>query len=765
MKRLLAASRLVTLTGPGGTGKTRLALRVAAEVRRAFPAGVWFVDLTDLRRPESLTQEMQDPDTLAYLIAAALGLGEQSSLPPLRLLADKLADRQMLLVLDNCEHVIPAVVILTEVLLRSCPALRVLATSREPLLIGGELLFAVPALQVPDPADDASPAELGRSEAVALFVVRAQAITPNFSLGPDNGRTVAALCRRLDGLPLAIELAAARIRVLSPQQILERMADRFALLSRGTRAAPERHRTLRACVEWSFELCAKPERILWARLSVFAGGCELDAIEGLCADELLPAKDVLDLVAGLLDKSILVRDQAVGTARYRLLETIREFGQERLAEAGEQQLLRRRHRDWYQELAARAEAEWISDRQLWWLARLQREHANLRVAVEYCLAQPGEAEGAVRIVAALPTEHWPNAGMRGEGRRWLSEALAQVTAPTQVRAQALLEAARLAFWEFDGDNGLRFLREGEDLARRFDDPALRVAAASLRGTWQSFQGDHAGASTTLEDAHAVLSTVDEPNPRDQLEILQLLAFAAGAAGDHQRAAGFLREILAISDLHGEVRYRSVALMAVALGAWGQGDLDEAAGYVEEGIKVAQAHARDDRNLYAMSLEILAWINAARGHHRRAATLLGAADGLWIDRDSSIHAWKHLVGYHHDCERRARGALDGPAFVAAFRVGRTMSLNDALAYALDESRPPRPPAADPAPPATAGLTRRERQVAELLAEGLSNKDIAGRLVIAQRTAESHVEHILTKLGFTNRAQVAAWISQHRADHSR
>jgi predicted ATPase len=298
VKRLLAKARLVTLSGVGGTGKTRLALRVAATVRRAFPDGVWFVDLTELRDTGLLARDTEDPEVLAYLVVAALGLHDRAGVPSVRRLTDHLADRQTLLVLDNCEHLLPACSVLVDRVLRTCPLLRIVVTSREPLAVTGDVVFPVSPLPAPPRGD---PRGLGRYESVALFVARAQAVVPGFELTDGNRAAVAEICHRLDGLPLAIELAAARIRVLAPQQILGLLTERSALPGTGNRSVPARQRTLRACMDWSFELCGEPERILWARLSVFVGGFELDAVEGICADGSLPAEDLLDVVSGLVD--------------------------------------------------------------------------------------------------------------------------------------------------------------------------------------------------------------------------------------------------------------------------------------------------------------------------------------------------------------------------------------------------------------------------------------------------------------------------------
>ena len=318
---LLGAGRLVTLTGPAGVGKTRLALKTAAAHQRAYPDGVWLVELASLN----------DPRLLAQTIAAALGLRDQAGKPPLSLLTEFFRPRHLLFVMDNCEHLIDACADIADRLLRDCPSLRILVTSREPLGISGETILMVPPLDVPDPQDRLSPKVLVRYSAVALFMDRVRTGVPMFELAVENHRAVAAICHRLDGLPLAIELAAPWLKALTPHEILDRLANRRRLLTMAPHDGPARHQTLRACIEWSFDLCTAAERTLWARLAVLAGSFEIDAAEGICADERLRAEDVLDLVRALIDKSILLADTSGEVARYRLLETIREYGLEQLS--------------------------------------------------------------------------------------------------------------------------------------------------------------------------------------------------------------------------------------------------------------------------------------------------------------------------------------------------------------------------------------------------------------------------------------------------
>ncbi len=693
VKRLLGESRLVTLTGAGGTGKTRLGLRVGAELRRAFGNGVWFVDLTELHGSGLLTQNVQGPDVLAFLVTATLGLGGQGGGSPLQVLVGQLADRRLLLVLDNCEHLLPASAVLADALLRGCPGLRMVATSREPLTIAGEVLFAVPPLPAPDPLHLPGLAELGRYEAVALFLTRARAVVPGYALTGDNQVAVAELCHRLDGLPLAIELAAARVRALAPQQILDRLTDPFALLSRGSRSAPGRQQTLRACVDWSFELCAKPERILWARLSVFAGGFELDAVEGICADEHLPEVDLLDLVADLVDKSILVRDDIRdnqgGAARYRMLQTIRDYGRDKLAEAGKDAVLRRRHRDWYQRLVARAREQWITDRQAYWMARLHREHPNLRAAVEFCLTEPGEAEAALRLAGSLSQTYGTARGLHGEGRRWLDRALAQATAPTALRAQALLVNGYLATALGDAAAGMRLLDEGEDLARRLGGTVELANATHFRGLGALIAGDLPVAVETLNRAWTTLSQAPDRDPYLYLSVLLAFGLAAGYAGELETASARQQEMLAIASHRGASLHLSWAMFLGGVIAWRRSDPRQGAAHIAEALRLKRVCELDDRHGVSRCLEVLAWITAEQHHHRRAATLLGAADTPSTDVGAPITAYWFMVGYHDACERQIRDALGDAAFTDAFGQGQALTYDDAIAYALDEPRQPTP----------------------------------------------------------------------------
>ena len=664
VKRLLAGSRLVTLTGIGGVGKTRLALRAAAGLARAFPGGVWLVRLDQLRE-EAL---------VAQAIAGVLGLQDRAGYSPAASLAEYLAGRQLLLVLDNCEHLVDAAAKLADLLLRAAAGLRVLATSRESLIIDGEMVLPVPPLPVPPlpvPVPEAgqplTAAGLGVFPAVRLFAERAAQLVPGFAVTESNSAAVAGICRRLEGLPLAIELAAAQTRVLSPEQIDERLGDRLGLLTRGSRTNPARQQTLRASIEWSYELCSQAERLLWARLSVFAGGFELDAAEGICADDRLAAEEVLELLAALADKSILIAEHGQGVARYRLPEVLREFGQERLHASGEDTALRRRHRDWHEQLARRADTGWLSPQIAEWTARLFREHANVQAAQDFCQAEPGEAEAGLRIALHVWHFYYWDPGHVSEGRYRLGQALARAGEPTVWRAQGLLVASFMAGVSGDRGAARALLEQGTSLARQLDDPATSASAAWALATACAMAGDLYQAIAQYEVGLAVLPAA--VGGRVRALLLTGLAHAAGLAGDEERAVACHREIAALTEADGEYVRRgnsAWSLYTLGVAAWRRGDLDRATGLQQQSLRLWEGLNRQMGDAYC--LEALAWIAASQRQHERAAVLLGAAAGLWQSIGTTLDGNQPLAGFQRDCERQARQALGETAFQARYHRG-------------------------------------------------------------------------------------------------
>jgi predicted ATPase/DNA-binding CsgD family transcriptional regulator len=734
VRAALGGARLVTLTGPGGIGKTRLAVQAAAEVRRRFRDGAWMVELAGLG----------DPALLAPEVARAFGLLDQSSGWAVATLADSLAGRHALLVLDNCEHLLDACAILAGALLRSCPGLRILATSRQVLGVTGEVTVPVPPLPVPPEGAVPASESLLEYGAVRLFAERGAAVLPGFAVEAGNGEAIAELCRRLEGIPLAIELAAVRLRAMSPEQILARVEDRFGLLSAGDPTTP-RHGTLLAALTWTYDLLMPAEQALWRRCSVFTGSFDLDAAESVCAGDGIAADAVADLVDGLVAKSVLLRRPGGQMARYRLLDTVREYGQQRLREAGRDMALHRRHRDWYAAAAARQEG--LSAGQIPWIDGLDADHDNLRAALEFCLAERGEAEAGVRMACDLWL-YWETRGHLTEGRRFLDLFLARSGDDCpRLRARGMWVAGYLALVQGDGPAARGLLEQALAAGRGLgDEPAVAYATQFLgRAVW--FTGEPARGLALTEQAlrrhraagdwqGIVLTLV-------QLGVMRTLM------GHPEAAAGSFAECIAACEAHGERWNRSYALWGLGLAAWQLGDYGQAAGQEQAALRLKRDVG--DQVGVALCLEALAWIAASRDQAARAAELLGAATAAWTSVPAALPG--PLAGHHEAAASQARRALGETSFAAHLGRGQAMAPPRAVAAALQE--PPHALGQAPGSSDTVPLTARERQIAALVAQGLSNPDIAARLVISARTAETHVRHIMVKLGLTGRAQIAAW----------
>lgn len=671
-KRMLRHSRLVTLTGVGGVGKTKLAAGVADEVRRAFPDGVWLVELGALEGEGLLPQT----------VATALGLRDQSARDPTDLLCDHLRDARALLVLDNCEHILDSCAALTDRLLRAAPRLCVLATSRQPLGVYGESVLSVPALAVPEPHRALRPAAVGHYAAVRLFQRRAEEAS-DFALVPENLETVVRLCRRLDGIPLAIELAAAQLRTLTPQELLRRLEERLELSPAHTAADLPRHQTLRASIDWSFDLCSPGEQRLWARVSVFAGSCGLEAVEAVCSGDGIPEERVLDLVAGLVDKSVLIREEQGAQVRYRLLETIRQYGAERLAEAGEKPALQRRHRDWYHQLVDRAEADWLSPRQETWLTRLQSEHANLRTALEFCLSEPGQKQAGLEIASSL-WFHWLCSGLLSEGRHWLGRALALAPQDTVARGKALWVDGWLSVLRGDTASALPQLEECRALALRLHDGPTLVHATQYLGGRALYEGDFQQAIGLLEEAVEGHRASGDRN--GLMTALYQLTMACAMSGD-PRAEDVGKECLDLCDQAHAPWSRSYALWALGLHLWRQGEPRRAAELLRDAL-TARRVVGDGWGI-ALCLEALAWTAASAGEAERGARLLGAAEVVWRSIGISQSGFRHMAAGHERTETRLRSDLGERRYAAAVRRGTKMGLDQAADWALYDSSAPAP----------------------------------------------------------------------------
>ena len=746
VKRLLASYRLVTLTGPGGVGKTRVALRAADEVQWAFPDGVWFVELAGLH----------DPSLVPQTVADTLGIQGTGQKGPRESLVEFLRSRELLLVLDNCEHLVDACTALAESLLRTCPELRILATSRQLLHIEGEQVFQVPPLPVPNAEQSGAPETLRKYAAVRLFAERAEAVQPGFTVDPSNQVAVSEICRRLDGIPLALELAASRLRALSVHQLHERLDDRYALLTGGSPARLPRQQTLRALIQWSYDLCSLAEQQLWARLSVFGEGIALEAAEFVCSDDSIEAGEVFDLLASLVDKSIVATERLSDRVRYHLPETLREFGHELLSPEKEA-ALSRRLRDWCRDLVREATAAWFTGDQVELFTSLRLEHGNLRRAFGFCLSQPGEAAVGLEMASALRF-YWLMTGSLNEGRQWIDRLLALHDRQDLTRVHALQVNGHLLTLLHEHGTAEALLDEARVLAGELGDPSGIAAVTQVRGLAALFRGETDGAFTLLDQALQQHTALGD-RAAAAYDGIQL-ALATVMLGDQLRALGLIEDSLRLCEPSGENWTTALALFALGVEACRNGDLVRS---IEAGRKSIRLRLPlQDRRSIGLNFEALAWTSAASGEAVRAARLFGAAQAVQLSIGTSLHALGHLAELHELYEPVARAALGDEAFEWELAAGMGLEFEEAVDYALDER--PQEPVADARAQSdaakAAGLTRREREVAELIGQGMSNKEIAARLVISPRTAEAHVEHILAKLGFTSRAQVAVWITQHR-----
>ncbi|MGW1786125.1 ATP-binding protein [Streptomyces sp. NPDC002143] len=724
IRRLLGTARLVTLTGVGGVGKTRLALEAAAGSRKAFEDGAWLVDLAPV----------QDPSTLASVTATALGVPDIGTRPVLDQLASHLAGRRALIVMDNCEHVFDACAELVHALLAAAAELHILATSRRTLGMAGEHVFTVAPLSVSD-------------EAVELLRDRAAAVRPEFEVTEANRAVVSRVCADLDGLPLAIELAASRLRTLTVEQVADRLEDRFALLTGGSRTVRPQQRTLRALIDWSFGLCTPAERLLWMRLSIFVGGFCLEAAEEVCSGEEVGRHQVLDLLDRLVAQSVVLATERDGQSRYTLLETIREYGRQRLSHSGEEQLVLQRHADFYLALATRIADGWYGPGQEEALSRLRAEHGNLLAALG-CGADP---QATLALAAALRF-HWCAGGFLGEGRRQLDRALEVAPEPTPARAGALWVAGWVALRQGDLEAADQRLDEAGKLGEQLDDPVVCAYVQGFRGSSVLFRGRLEEAASLLKGAVAAHSALGERTGAG-FALIQL-AVVEARLGDPS-AAEANRQVVAAAEAHGERWIRAQALLELSLGAWLRyGDREAAMAQAWAVLEIQRGF--NDYFGVALMLELLAWIAASDGDHQRAAGLLGAVRGLRRDTGIAIAAFVPLAAEHHTrCEEAAVRALGPDAYDEALAEGsRHDSPGQAIAYALDTNSGT---GTEPATPATTAnpLTRREREVAALVAEGMSNRQIAAKLVLSRRTVDGHIDNIRVKLGFTARARIAVW----------
>lgn len=704
VRALLESARLVTLTGVGGVGKTRLALRVAVEAAASFADGVRLADLAPLR----------DADLLDRAVSEALGLRDQSARPAVDAIVGHLRDRRLLLVLDNCEHLVEPVAALVVKLARAAPGLRVLATSRQRLGAPGEHVLTVPSLTLPDmddpvggtprpvavagalaESDGGDP--LWRYEAVRLLMDRAAGAAPDFRLTPRNREAVAQLCRRLDGIPLAIELAAVRLSVMTAEDVLERLDDRFRLLSVPQTHTSIRYRqTLRGVVDWSYDLCTEGERLLWNRLSVFSGGFDLEAAEAVCAGEGIASEDVLDLLAGLVDKSVVAVNSAGTHARYGMLETIRQYGRQRLHEEGRTMRLRARHSEYYRALTVKAGREWCGPREVDWLTRLRTELPNLRAALDHCARRHQWAGAGIEIAVNLArTRCWFFSSTLGEGRHWLERLLGPgpvggpASAPPDASnsadeetsalfAGALAMQAWIALCQGDNPAAGRFLGECRAVARGLPDGPAAAPVMYIEGAHAMLARGDPASVARLAGARDRFLAIGQVG--DAHMATMLWAMAEAFFGDRSSACTARDVYVAEAEASGAEWARTWARWCTGLVELRHGDADRALAPLGEALR-RQRRIGDSWGP-VWGLETLAWAVAATGHCTRAAWLLGAAHRMRQDTGVALIGLRPFHEAHLTAEGRVRAALGAEKYAAAWSVG--MAAEDGLRLALEGS---------------------------------------------------------------------------------
>jgi predicted ATPase/class 3 adenylate cyclase/DNA-binding CsgD family transcriptional regulator len=803
VKKFLQNTRMLTLIGPGGTGKTRLSIQAAGEMLDQYPDGVWFVELAPIL----------DPLLVPRTTAIAIGLRDEPQRPVIDMLCDYLRKKKMLLVLDNCEHLVAACAHIADRILLSAPETRILASSREALGIGGEVTYRVPSLELPNISHLPPIESLRQYEAVRLFIDRAMAAIPSFAVTNDNAPALAQICYHLDGIPLAIELAAAKIRVLSVEQIAKRLDDRFRLLTGGSRTAFERQQTLRATIDWSYNLLLPAEQVFFRRLSVFVGGWTLEAVESVCKGGSVKSEDVLNLMEQLINKSLVMVEEAGHESRYHMLETIRQYANERLVESRESDALRNRHLEFFLQLAMETEPILYGREQVSCLNRLEEELDNFRAALEWSLEE-GDAESGLRLATELwrfwvMRDHW------SEGYDRLKKALSgggSMSAAT--RANALGRAGELANMCFIDSVETHILcTEGLTLCRELEDEESTAFTLYSFGNLFYSQGNYAKGSSLFEESLTIYRKLNDKwgiaLVLDMLSHISLMQSNLASArmlreeclaifrelgdywdlmralhnygemarfeGDYARAKVLYEEARALGRELGVAKMYLVSqLMGLGYAVLRGGDGRHALTYFREGL-ILQKEQELTGGAMALCIAGLGAVAAAEGQSVRAAKLLGATMSMLTALEAKGYylELQDRVEYDRDV-MVVRAQLDEAMFNAHWDAGQKMMMDEALDLALKtveeipEIKLPSgadikrngslahlPSQREAEKQKYGGLTTREREVAAQIAQGKSNQAIAAELFISLKTVEANVTHILAKLGFTSRAQIAGW----------
>jgi predicted ATPase/DNA-binding CsgD family transcriptional regulator len=737
LKVAFASTRLLTLVGPGGVGKTRLALRAAGDLQRSMRDGAWFIDLAGL----------DDPHLVAKTFMTSLGLVDQSGQWPTSLLVAHLASREALVVIDNCEHLLDAVAVLADVILKEASAVRLLATSRQALGISGEHVVQVPSLTLASRADAGLGQGLAHSEAAALFLERVADAGVALELTDDTNRLIVDLCSRLDGVPLALELAAVRLRTIGLDELVDRLSDRFAVLTGGSRAALPRQQTLRATIDWSHDLLTVQEKSLLRRLAVFPSEFGLDAAEAVGAGNDVIKNAVLEALAGLVEKSFVTRVGVAGGARYRLHETMREYSLLKLRDSGEEEAAIRAFVGFYADLCKEAGQAAQTPGIVRWLKWLEDEADNVRAVLAHCL-NGFDLDVGMATVGTLGWYWAPRA--TSEGMYWLDLYLEHRGADSPSLARALFARGFVATVQGDGAAALRLLDDAEASARATNDMALVLRVLSLAARVRALGGDLDGARSQVAEAHALAQVVNDPGAA--ATVTQTQGFIALATGDFHAASRVYVESLPVIRTSGDLHSLIYNLGYYGFSLLQDSRPEEAGPPLEEGLLIAQE--LDNRDVILYHLFGLACREAMLGRHRRAARLLGATATVQAEMGAQlIPMIEHLL---RETTASLSTSLGRPAFESEMSEGRQMSREQAIAYALHANAP-----GDRAPvtrPATSPLSKREIEIARFVAEGLSNKEIASRCFLSDRTVETHVSNILNKLGINSRVEVASWVAQ-------
>ncbi|MFI7237963.1 ATP-binding protein [Streptomyces cyaneofuscatus] len=650
---LLEESRLVTVVGVAGVGKTRCAGRVAALTEKRYCDGVWLAELSPVR----------EPGLLDHAVVEALGLTDHTGRPPRTVLVENLRERRALLVLDGFEHLVDACADLVRELLRRAPGLRVLAAGRRPLLVDGEVTFTL--------------APLRDEDAVELFSERARSVRPDREPTAGDRAATLELCHRLDGIPLALELAAGRLRALSVDQVLLRLDDRFRLLTGGSRGAPPRHRALRTAIGWSHELCTPEQRLLWARLSVFAGQFDLEAAEYICGGAGLPADAVLDVLEELLAQSVVEREDGATGTRYRLLESVREYGAEWLAAAGDTRRVRRRHRDWFLGLATWCELDWFSPRQAEVAARIDADLPNLRRAMECSMESPDEVHLAHHLAGSL-WFYWAGCGRLSEGRYWLEHVLEEPTPYDASRLKVLWVLGYVAVLQGDAVGAISALQECREEAERSGDATAMAYAVHRTGCLAIVTDDPARAEELLREALGRYREIGELNSNvvmAQVELAMAVAFQGGL----DAAADICEEVRELCEDHGERWALAYALYVLAYAALRRGLPERARRMLGECLSIGRTF--DDLLATALSLELLALVTAVEGDAGEAAVLQGAAERIWPSVGLPLFGSVYFGRPRVECEEQVRRELGDAAYEAGLRAGKRLDRATAVERAL------------------------------------------------------------------------------------